>query len=154
LTIDVADTLRRWETKRKGDFSPGSLTTYKTRFRRAIEEYGKWYENPSGYRPDAKQRSRTPVRTGRNGGSVAPAGTETAETQTTPTFTSAIAPKTTPVLTYPFPLRPGVLARLELPSDLNKRESKRLCAFIDSLADDEPQALGRGQDALPAGTDS
>jgi len=34
---------------------------------------------------------------------------------------------------YPFPLRPGVMARLILPVDLTRDEAKRIKAFVDML---------------------
>lgn len=37
-------------------------------------------------------------------------------------------------ITYPFPLRPGVVAELRLPSDLTLAEAKRLSGFLASLA--------------------
>ena len=39
-----------------------------------------------------------------------------------------------PIIKYPFPLRDGVLASVELPADLSQREAARLAAFIGSLA--------------------
>lgn len=45
------------------------------------------------------------------------------------------------VITYPFPLRDGVLASIQLPADLTRKESKRLAAFIESLAVDDVPAL-------------
>ena len=59
-TLDVEDVLRRWEMLRKNNFKAGSLNAYKSRFRKAIEDYSKWYENPSGWRPEIKTRNRTP----------------------------------------------------------------------------------------------
>jgi hypothetical protein len=52
-------------------------------------------------------------------------------------------------VSYPFPLRPGMLAQISLPADLTKAEAKRLAAFVESLAMDEPQP----QRALPAPQD-
>lgn len=68
----------------------------------------------------------------------------------TPTFTSsAPAPATTPLspavsrvaedrrtrmVLYPFPLRPGLQARLELPEDITPAEVERLVRYIQSLA--------------------
>jgi len=53
-----------------------------------------------------------------------------------------ISCQTAPVatITYPFPLRPGVLASVDLPADLTTREADRLVAFIKSLAMDLPTA--------------
>jgi hypothetical protein len=38
---------------------------------------------------------------------------------------------------YPFPIRPGITAHLQLPVDLTTSESQRLANFIASLAIDK-----------------
>ena len=50
----------------------------------------------------------------------------------------------TQTITYPFPLRPGLVVSVTLPADMTKHEAGRLGAFLESLAL-EPQL------ALPAG---
>ena len=45
------------------------------------------------------------------------------------------------------PLREGILATIQLPADLTKKEAKRLAVFIESLALEEPAQ----QLALPRG---
>ncbi|MBA2607384.1 MAG: hypothetical protein H0U92_00415 [Actinobacteria bacterium] len=55
------------------------------------------------------------------------------------------------MIKYPFPLREGVLAALDLPSDMTKREAKRLCAFIDSLGIEEQGQLNPGPPASSSG---
>ena len=44
-------------------------------------------------------------------------------------------------LTYPFPLRPGVVVTLSLPTDLTSGESARLARFLDALAIDDGAAV-------------
>jgi len=39
-------------------------------------------------------------------------------------------------LTYPFPLRPGLVVRISLPPDLTGRESRRLARFLETLTVD------------------
>jgi len=48
-----------------------------------------------------------------------------------------LGPKPTPyppTMTFPFPLRGGVMVRLILPLDLTAREAERLCRYIMSMA--------------------
>jgi hypothetical protein len=40
-------------------------------------------------------------------------------------------------ITYPFPLRAGVVSTLELPADLSAREAERIATFVKSLAVDD-----------------
>lgn len=52
------------------------------------------------------------------------------------------------LVSYPFPIRPGLLAQISLPADLTKAEAKHLAAFVESLAMDSAEP----QRALPAST--
>lgn len=54
-------------------------------------------------------------------------------------------------LAYDYPLRPGDMAQLLLPTDLTEMEAKRLCAFIHTLVIPEapPQP-----DAVPVDNES
>jgi hypothetical protein len=48
------------------------------------------------------------------------------------------------MIQYPFPIREGVVASLTLPTNLRKTEAKRLAAFLESLAVEEPPAPPAG----------
>jgi hypothetical protein len=138
-SLDVEDNLRRFETLRAMKFSSGSLNTYKGRFRKSVTMFEEFRRNPGGWRPDVKQRSRT-ARTASPEDGLGVAGSPA-----TQSLSAGFAVQSAgSVITYPFPLRGDVLVSLQLPSDLTRREAKRLCGFIDSLAVDE-------QPALPAG---
>lgn len=39
-----------------------------------------------------------------------------------------------PMITYPFPLRPGVRGSVTLPEDLSPQEARRLGAFVAAIA--------------------
>ncbi|MEW6153906.1 MAG: hypothetical protein AB1673_07960 [Actinomycetota bacterium] len=59
------------------------------------------------------------------------------------------------VLTYPFPLRPGVVAQLSLPVDLTTADAARLARFVDSLAFDDTSSRLRAagqRKSVAAGT--
>lgn len=133
-SLDQTDVLRRFETLRAMKFSSGSLATYKGRFSRAAAMFEEFRTSPTTWRPSVKQRSRTK---GADGSPAAPPSSAEA---------GAAVPGATPspptrhpghgsaIITYPFPLRQGVLASVELPPDLTRREARRLAAFIESLA--------------------
>lgn len=127
--LDVEDVLRRFETLRAMKFSTGSLNTYKGRFKKSLSMFNDFRGSPSGWRPDVKPRNRTASASARPADSRAP----TSQPEVTPHPPSS----STSVITYPFPLREGVLVSLQLPADLTKREAKRLSAFLDSVAVDE-----------------
>lgn len=130
-TIDVEDYAQRFERLRAGKLKPDSLSVYKSRFRNAVQMFREYLSNPSAwrYRPErpAAARKKTVATTTEHGIPDIPTSPST---PTTPHRASTIE--------YPFPLRPGLVASLRLPVDLTKAESKRLSAFIDSLAFQEP----------------
>jgi hypothetical protein len=146
-SLDIEDTLRRFETLRAMKFSTGSLNTYKGRFKKSVTMFEEFRCNPSGWRPDVKPRNR--MSKADDKASV----TGKVQAVSPPRMSGVTSHSASSMITYPFPLRDGVLASLQLPSDLTKREATRLSAFIDSLAIDEQVALPPGQAGLPSGTD-
>lgn len=145
LTIDIEDTLRRFENLRAMNYTPGSLQAYKSRFRSAIKEFGNWNENPSNWRPDMKTRNRVVRKSPATNGKAPDAVTTSGETETPSAIKPTASLRTANLVLYPYPLRGGeVMVSVHLPADLTKREAKRLCAFIDSLADEERPALNPG----------
>jgi hypothetical protein len=145
-SLDEDDVLRRFETLRAMKFSAGSLSTYKGRYSRAASMFEEFRSSPSTWRPSVKQRARSK---GIDAPSPVSPGASKADGATpstpAPTPAPAPAPATHPgrgsaIITYPFPLRQGVLASVELPPDLTSREAQRLIAFIESLAIDDERA--------------
>jgi hypothetical protein len=147
LNMDLDDISQRFQTLRAMKFSPESLGTYRSRFRSAVAMYREYLSAPdrSTWRPTMRQARATS-----NG--LAKVRRDPDTTPATPTEVSVPAPvpATAPgppprMITYPFPLRDGIIVSLLLPPDLTKREAKRLNGFIDSLAVEEPPAFDRGR---------
>lgn len=138
-SLDVNDLGRRFANIRAGAYTPASLETYQSRFRRAVEMYKKFLENPATWRPDTRERgSQRPKaqqsgdlsRTDRRGTEPGPTpGEERSEAN---------------FIVYPFPIRKGVVASLSLPADMTKNEAKRLGSFIETLAIEEQKLLTAG----------
>lgn len=132
--LDVDDVSRRFETLRAMKFSPGSLSTYKSRFQKSLAMFEDFRADPSSWRPTVKQRTRS------KGSAAEGLATSGGASSAPPQPVHSPHPSAS-VITYPFPLRDGVLVSLQLPADLSKREARRLGAFIDSLALEETPAL-------------
>lgn len=133
-SLDEDDVLRRFETLRAMKFSAGSLSTYRGRYARAAAMFEEFRASPSTWRPSVKQRSRTK---GNGASTAATPGPTGIDGGAPPTPAPQSGPRPghgSAIITYPFPLRQGVLASLELPPDLTRREAQRLVAFIESLA--------------------
>lgn len=132
-TVDVEDFGTRFERARAGKLKPESLLVYKSRFRNVVQMYLDYLESPGTWRykaerPASARKKPTPV-VGLHG------ATGTMESQATTGGGKAMN------VEYPFPLRPGLLVKLNLPTDLTKAEAKRLAGFIDSLALEATPAL-------------
>ena len=131
--LDIDQLAKRFANLRAQKFTPQSLETYESRFRKAVAMYLRFLDNPAGWRPEIRTRQtsiqdRTKGRPS-NGG--------------TPGLTLP-PPASSGMIQYPFPIRDGVIASLTLPANLRKAEAKRLASFLDSLAVDEPRALPSG----------
>jgi hypothetical protein len=117
--LDVDEALTRFQNAKKRDYVPAVLDTYKRRFRIAVASYIAYLQDPGGWTPGIPERAGKGER--KQARSSDPA--------------SASLPAT-PLVEFPFPLRPGQLARLVLPSDLQASEVRRLTAFLNTLVVD------------------
>jgi hypothetical protein len=142
-SIDVDDLFDRFAKLNKADFSDGSLTTYRSRFRSALSMYLAWLNDDPGWktggrpaqakgggttaaRKGARQASKSPVDPAKRGVIVhTPPAVET----TTDPSSSSVR-----LLTYDVPLRPDLIVRITLPVDLTQVDAERLTTFIKSLA--------------------
>jgi len=152
-TLDLEDTLIRFENRRAGRYAPTTLNAYKKRFRLSISDYVEWLEKPDGWRPNIKARTSRTTKT-KTGRSVVGAGA-TVGSATNPSVVdsqrtieasaSRVAAthgsSSTRLIDYPFPVRDGVIAVLSLPSDLTEAESRRLSAFVSAVAIPDPAPI-------------
>lgn len=136
-SLNIDDIQRRFETLRAMKFSSGSLGTYKSRFRKSLEMFDEFRQNPSTWRPSVKTRNRkskeNTARDARPAPIATPSNLPSASSGTSDSHSSS---HRSSIVTYPFPIRDGVLAALELPADLTEREAERVAAFVASLAMD------------------
>lgn len=139
MALDVEDVLTRFARRKGSKYSPGSLATYEGRFRRAVEMYGDYLRNPSGFRPGIRNRDR--VRPRSQGTDAAPtsmiADPPTVPATTTPTSRDEL-------ITYPFPLRSGSTAYFQLPRELSSADVARMTKFLESVALDLESGHGAG----------
>src|SRR5713226_4502760 len=120
-SLDVEAQLIRFQNLRKRDFRPQVLEVYKQRFRKALASYLDYLQNPGAWKPATQERPAASQRTDR---SPRRQPTTTPVSAGTPTHRAGADE-----VEYPFPLRPGVMARLILPSNLTQEDVKRLNAF-------------------------
>ena len=143
--IHIDQQLDRYIRLRGQKASPQTLATYRGRVGKAIQLYVDFLDNPTGFRgPSARSRpGGTSVRR-------PPATPAAKPTSQLPRLREVPSAEPSELLTYPFPLRAGGMAYLQLPRELNHADVKRLSSFLESLAiDSDP---GPATDAGPGPT--
>ncbi len=129
-SLDVDLLLDRFENLAKKDFTPGSLSTYRSRFKRAHQLYLSYLDDPRNYRPQVRERVS---RQDRHQPTLTEVRARRVDERQSPTEASEPGPAGQRMVTYPFPVRDGVMAELRLPVDLRKDEATRLGTFLMSL---------------------
>lgn len=127
-SINIEDTIDRFKNLHAREYHPKSLEAYGKRFKRAIESYLAYIEDPGAWKPASRQTKTTSSNT------VNKAQKEVE--QKIKTQNGQQKPSSTGLIDYPFPLREGVTVRLMLPRDIAVNEVKRLNAFMSTLVID------------------
>jgi hypothetical protein len=129
--LDADELFSRFETVRASQYSPASLSTYRSRFQRALEMYLEYVRSPSSWKPGIQQRSRL-----RKSGATS-ATDQRREVAGRSKESAGQSRGAAELIEYPFPLRSDCLVSLSLPPDLRAEEARRLAAFVTALAVDE-----------------
>ena len=127
-TIDVDDLINRFNNLNANDFKPRSLRDYGQRFRRALMSYKSFLDDPSSWKYTSRGTTKR----------TTSLPDKDADGKTTPRDTSlgGQTASSTPMQTYTYPFRDGLLAKLEIPRDANAAEINRLIAWARTLAAD------------------
>jgi len=131
---DLDNIINRFKNKHRMDMKDRTREQYEQRFRQSVEMYLKWLDDDPTWKP--AQRKKAVPSNGGNGGSkkVTP---QAAPASPQPEVPIKQDPPQAGMISYPFPIRPGLRGRIELPEDLTAREAKRIAAFISTLAVEE-----------------
>jgi hypothetical protein len=141
-TIDLDSFVDRFQRLKMTDLKPDSLHIYGKRFRNAIASYQEYLASPTTWKYGSTETRSTPSN-GEGGKRRAPKPKVKAMTNIN-TSQNGVGTSEVPTISYPYPLRPGLLISVELPADLTKLEATRLASFLQSLAVDPQPALPRG----------
>lgn len=133
-TADLDDLLRRFHTLSKAELRDETRQTYDTRFRSAVGRYQKFLaDDPSWKKTTTPRKPKSTSSTGR-----VPAAAPEPETASVTKLPG------THLMEFPVPLRPGVVAKLFLPTDLTEREAKRIAEVVKALSGGEQLAITAG----------
>jgi hypothetical protein len=127
--VDIDTAFRKFTNRSSGRFTPATLQEYLRRTKVAVSNFQEYRADPAKYRPPPSRTNDKVAKAQR-----APADARTSRRRAESTATERAETATALVMT--FPLRPDFNAQLILPRDLTTEESRRLGAFIATLAAD------------------
>jgi hypothetical protein len=130
FTIDVSHLMTRFSNKMGQDYTPGSLATYQSRLKSALDDFDSYLKNPLGFRPSGQQRERAqkkPQGAASNSDTIVPP----APPQTY--SSSRVAGPLDNLL--PVPIRADLTIYVQgLPFDLKKAEANKIAAVIIAMS--------------------
>lgn len=132
-SLDREQAFTRFTNKSGKDFTPDSLNTYKSRFFSALDDFLRWADNPAAFKPTGSQRA---ARSGNEQFSQPKKAIKMLKTIPPPLVNSHTNQhEGGQPLIFPIPIREGVVVKIHnLPLDLTRVESERICAVIKALA--------------------
>ncbi|MEH6808282.1 MAG: hypothetical protein V7651_05480 [Hyphomonas oceanitis] len=130
IAVDLDDAMRRFHNLKGQSYSPGSLATYQSRLKSALEDFEKYLENPLGFRPSTQVRERKakqPKAEKSEAGDQASSASATQFSTKETGFTSSSI--------LPIPIRADLIVRIQgLPFDLTVAEANKLASVIKAMA--------------------
>jgi hypothetical protein len=140
--IDPDIVFQRFMNRNRVELGPSTLLEYKRRLSRMVKDFAQWRGDPTAYRPKG---TKTP-KSGKVGAessvkSSPPARRPTAKVEASKSEVSDFEKVTSDgagkqMLNLPYPIRPDVLATIQVPRDMSSEEAARLAAFVRTLAID------------------
>jgi hypothetical protein len=130
IAIDLPQIMARFNNLKGQEYSPGSLATYQSRLKSALEDFDSYLKNPLGFRPSGQQRERSPKQTQ----APTPANSRSSQTASTPSPMAKPAVGMAENL-LPIPIRADLTIFIQgLPFDLTKAEASKIAAVVMALS--------------------
>jgi hypothetical protein len=130
--LDLDSVMRRFSNLQGKDFTPGSMKTYKSRVRAAIDDFVSYLENPLAFKPKLKTRSN-------NGGPPKKVLEEVKDIHKNIEESDVIKPTVSAFTTasiLPIPIRSNLTIHVQgLPFDLKASEAKKIANVILAMAE-------------------
>lgn len=136
-TANLDNIISRFKNKHRMDMKDRTREQYEQRLRQSVEMYLKWLDDDPTWKPAQRKKASLNGGTVTQNAAVAPVPAEVRAE-----MPSRQEPPKPGMIVYPFPIRPGLRGKIELPENLTMKEAKRIAAFISTLAvEDEPEPL-------------
>ncbi|MBL8545427.1 MAG: hypothetical protein JNL81_03135 [Hyphomonadaceae bacterium] len=129
FAVDLDVLMTRFSNLQGKNYTPESMTTYKSRVRSSLDEFAEYLKNPLGYKPGVQSRDRRPKPSKENeNGSPAkptPKASPAADSPTTAGISNIL----------PIQLRADLTVRIQgIPFDLTEAEARRIANVILAMA--------------------
>jgi len=127
-SINLDDLMMRFGNKYGQKYGTGSLLTYKSRIRSALEDFKSYCENPLTFKPTGKSRPRARVSTDK---SINGKADIKLQPTTVESVGVSVAPPLSAVQILPIAIRPNLTVQIAgLPFDLTELEAKKIANII------------------------
>jgi len=128
-SLDIEDVVSRFQRLHGRDYTPASLTSYKSRLRSALDDYLSYLSNPLAFRPNVN-RTRARTRTGKEESTDAPS----VRTERRGGSSRAVPAPTAAGLIVPIPIRPDLTVHVQgIPFDLTEAEARKIAAVVTAM---------------------
>jgi hypothetical protein len=136
LTADLDHVMSQFENLNRGEFTPDSLRTYKSRLKTALGDFRGYIENPVTFRPSGRSISKKGASDGGKVKRKATSNSAAAAVHIQSTSAPAVDMPNSNQL--PIALRQNVVIRIfGLPFDLTKPEAQKIANIILAHAQDQ-----------------
>ncbi|HEX3536259.1 MAG TPA: hypothetical protein VHU15_05795 [Stellaceae bacterium] len=127
-TVDIDDVVRRFGNLHGKKYTPGSLGTYKSRLRSALDDFQSYLNNPLAFRPTVQARERSRPKTDKS-------VSEALQQKSRPEFTRSSPMPMAAGSIVPIPIRPDLTVYIQgLPYDLSETEARKIAAVVTAMA--------------------
>lgn len=135
--IDLDDVMLRFSNLEGRSYTPGSLTTYKSRVASALEDFSRYLENPLGFRPAINKRASKTNKPAEKK-PAAPNIEKNHELPATTTQPKSSGSHFESATILPIPLRQNLVVRIQgLPFDMTSAEAKKIANVVLAMATQE-----------------
>jgi len=131
-SIDLDDTMARFNNLEGQSYTPQSLQTYKSRAKSSIEDFESYLDNPLGFRPSINKRASSKTTSKKSSGAETETNSSASSIQ--PTRSKETNDYVNPTI-LPIPIRSDITIRVQgLPFDLTTQEAAKIAAVIKAMA--------------------
>jgi hypothetical protein len=131
-SINLDEVMKRFGHLQGKDYTPKSLTTYKSRVRSALDDFASYVENPLAFKPTVQTRERKPSSATPSIAARVDPGAPAAEAARS-TITAVAGRMASSIL--PIPIRADLTVHIQgLPFDLTEAEAKKIAGVVQAMA--------------------